>query len=90
MDLLNLLSNKSYFHKTNSISYCITGGYMNCLNNLNGCELVTLANTIAISISQNLSSEETALLGGFFTIIGDSLSTLSLTKNCNNTTQKNN
>ena len=63
---------------------------MNCLNNLNGCELVTLDNTIAISISQNLNSEDAALLGGFFTIIGDSLATLSLTKNCNNTTQKNN
>lgn len=63
---------------------------MNCLSNLSGCELVTLANTIAISISQNLSSDETALLGGFFTIIGDSLSTLSLTNNCNNITKKNN
>lgn len=49
------------------------------LNNLNGCQLVTLANIIAISISQNLTSDEMAILSGFFTIIGDSLATLSIT-----------
>ena len=53
------------------------------LNNLNGCEIVTLANIIAITISQNLSSDELAILGGFFTIIGDNLSTISLTNNNN-------
>ena len=56
------------------------------LNNLNGCEIVTLANIIAISLSQNLTSEEMAILSGFFVIIGDSLATLSLfnTNNCSN------
>lgn len=53
------------------------------LNNLSGCEIVTLANIIAVSISQNLTSEEMALLAGFFTIIGDSLATISLTNNNN-------
>ena len=53
------------------------------LNNLSGCEIVTLANIIAVTISQNLTSEEMALLAGFFTIIGDSLATISLT-NTNN------
>lgn len=57
---------------------------MNCLNELSGCELVTLANIIAISISQNLNSDELAFLAGFFTIIGDSLATLSLTNSCMN------
>ena len=52
---------------------------MSCLNNLNGCELVTLANIIAVSLSQGLTSEEVALLGGLFTVIGDSLSAISLT-----------
>ena len=51
---------------------------MSCLNNLSGCELVTLANIIAVSLSQNLDSDETAILGSFFTIIGDSLAALSL------------
>ena len=56
------------------------------LNNLSGCEIVTLANIIAIGISQNLTSDEIALLGGFFTIIGDSLSTISVANdnNCSN------
>lgn len=53
------------------------------LNNLSGCEIVTLANIIAITISQNLTAEEIALLAGFFTIIGDSLATISST-NTNN------
>lgn len=53
------------------------------LNNLSGCEIVAIANIIAIAISQNLTSNELAILAGFFTIIGDSLATLSLT-NTNN------
>lgn len=57
---------------------------MNCLSDLSGCELVTLANIIAIFISQGLSSDELAILSGFFNIIGDSLGTLSATpNNCN-------
>ena len=48
------------------------------LNNLNGYEIVTLANIIAIAISQNLTSEELAVLAGFLVIISDSLATLSL------------
>lgn len=55
---------------------------MFALNNLSGCEIITLANIIAIAISQNLTSDELAILGGFFTIIGDSLATLSLGTNC--------
>jgi len=54
---------------------------MDWLNNLSGCELVTLANIIAVFLSQNLNSDETALLAGFFTIIGDSLGAISLTNN---------
>ncbi|NLC88189.1 MAG: hypothetical protein GX682_05405 [Clostridiaceae bacterium] len=54
------------------------------LNNLNGFQLVTLANVISINLSQNLTSEEMAILSGFFTIIGDSLATLALfDNNCN-------
>ena len=54
------------------------------LNNLNGCQLITLANVISINLSQNLTSEEMAILSGFFTIIGDSLATLALfDNNCN-------
>lgn len=52
------------------------------LNNLNGCEIVTLANIIAITISQGLTSDELAAYAGFFTIIGDSLATLSINSQC--------
>lgn len=54
---------------------------MNCLNNLNPCELVTLANIISVSLAQNLSSDELASLGGFFNILGDSLALLSVSPN---------
>ena len=52
------------------------------LNNLNGCEIVTLANIIAITISQVLTSDELAAYAGFFTIIGDSLAALSVKTPC--------
>ena len=48
------------------------------LNNLNGCELLTLANIFSISISQGLTSEEIAVLAGFFTVIGDGLALISI------------
>ncbi len=54
---------------------------MGCLNDLNPCELVTLANIISVSLAQNLSSDELASLGGFFTILGDSLAVLSVSSN---------
>lgn len=52
---------------------------MECFNNLSGCELVTLAAILAVSISQNLSSDEAGLLGNFFSSLGDNLSTISAT-----------
>ncbi len=54
---------------------------MSCLSELNGCELVTLANIIAIWLSQSFTSDELVALSGFFTIIGDSLATLSIDGN---------
>lgn len=57
---------------------------MGCLNDLNPCELVTLANIISVSIAQNLNSDELASLAGFFTIIGDSLAVLAVSSDkCN-------
>lgn len=50
---------------------------MDCLNNLSGCELVTLAALIAIYFSQNLSSDEASTLGNFFSALGDNLSTIA-------------
>lgn len=69
------------FHIFLFISYTIIGDFMDCLNNLSPCELVTLANIISVSIAQNLSSDELASLAGFFTILGDSLAVLAVSPN---------
>lgn len=45
-----------------------------------GCELVTLANVLAIQLSQGLTAEELAILGGFFNSLGDNLGLLAATK----------
>lgn len=51
---------------------------MDCLTNLSGCELVGLAGIIAISLSQNLSADETDILGNFFSALGSNLSTIAI------------
>ena len=56
---------------------------MNCddfsrfLNSLSGCELVALAGIIAVSLSSNLSVEDTNTLGNFFSALGQNLSTIA-------------
>ena len=50
---------------------------MDYLNNLSGCELVSLAAIIAVTLSQNLSCEETDALGNFFSALGSNLSTIA-------------
>lgn len=52
-----------------------------CLNDLSGCELVSLASLIAISISKNFSNEEIGILAGLFTSIGDNLALLANASN---------
>lgn len=47
------------------------------INTLSGCELVTLALLIAISISQNLNNDDVNILGNFFSAIGSNLSTIA-------------
>ena len=51
-----------------------------CLDGLNGCELVTLASIMAISIAEDLSADETDLLGNLFSTLGQNLSTIAITK----------
>lgn len=53
---------------------------MSNFSNLSGCELVALANLIAVSISQNTSSNELAILATLFTAIGDNLAIVALNK----------
>ena len=61
-----------------------------CLNDLSGCELVSLASIIAISISKNFDNEEIGILDGLFTSIGDNLALLavSYTTNDNDTNKE--
>lgn len=49
-----------------------------CISDFSKCELVTLANTIAIALSNELSNEDITILSAFFNILGDSLSLLSI------------
>lgn len=41
------------------------------------CNLIGLASSLAILLSQDLSSDEVATLGAFFTILGDNLSLIA-------------
>ena len=52
------------------------------LTGLSGCELVAVAGIIAVAISNNLSSDEAATLGAFFTVLGDNLALIGTTNNC--------
>ena len=45
---------------------------------MNSCGFVSLISSLACLIAENYSSDEIALLGAFFTQLGDSLATISL------------
>lgn len=55
------------------------GGFM-CLSDLSNCELLLLANNVALSTSQNLDADETALLSAFLTSVADQLAIIALKK----------
>jgi len=50
------------------------------ISNLSGCELVSLANSIALLVSKNLSEEDLSVLSAFFTSFADNLALLALKK----------
>lgn len=50
---------------------------MSCLEDMCPEELVLLASSVAIAISQNKSAEEISNLGNFFSAIGQNLSLIS-------------
>ena len=61
-----------------------------CFSDLSSCNLIGLASSLAIGISQNLSAEETATLAAFSTAFADNLAIIALQKakgsgeeNCN-------
>lgn len=50
---------------------------MDFFNNLSGCELVSLAAIISVTISKDLSPDEIDTLGNFFSALGNNLSTIA-------------
>ena len=62
------------------------GFYMSCFSDKSGGELVYLASSFALSLSQGLSSDEILLLGIFLTTVGDDLSIIGTQR----TVEKNN
>ena len=55
------------------------GGFM-CLSDMSTCELLLLANDIALYSSKNLDADETALLAAFLTSIADQLALIAIKK----------
>lgn len=53
---------------------------MNCISNLSGAELTALANSLAIYISQNHSTEDIEKFVAFFTATADILALISIGK----------
>lgn len=45
--------------------------------NLSGCELVSLAAILAITIAKDFTADETDTLGNFFSALGSNLSTIA-------------
>ena len=51
-----------------------------CLFDLSSCELLLLANDIALASSKNLDADETAILAGFLTTVADQLAIIAIKK----------
>ena len=51
------------------------------LSNLSGSNLIGLASSLAILISQDLTADEIGILAAFFTALGDNLAILAINSN---------
>ena len=51
-----------------------------CLSDMSSCELLLLANDVALTVSNNLNANETNLLATFLNIVADQLALLALKK----------
>ncbi len=47
------------------------------IKNLNSCEWIALASSLAISIGKNVTADEAGILSNFFSALGDNLGILS-------------
>lgn len=50
---------------------------MSCLSDKSGCELIYLASSFALALSQGLDADEIGLLASFVTAIGDNLAIIA-------------
>ena len=50
------------------------------LSDLSSCELLLLANNVALASSKNLDAEETGLLAAFLTSVADQLAIIAIKK----------
>lgn len=50
------------------------------LSDLSSCELLLLANNVALTSSKNLDADETALLAAFLTSVADQLAIIAIKK----------
>lgn len=57
---------------------------------MNPCEIVTLVSAISCAIAKNRSVEELNILSAIFTQIGDSLTTIAVTRSPINSNNKTN
>ena len=53
------------------------------ISNLSGSNLIAIASSLAILISQDLSADKIGVLAAFFTALGDNLAILAIIKNSN-------
>ncbi len=49
-----------------------------CISDFSNCELVALASSLSIAISNEFSKDDLVILATFFTALGDNLAILSL------------
>lgn len=51
-----------------------------CFSDLPNCNLIGLASSLAITVGENLTSDEAAILAAFFTAFADNLAIIATTK----------
>lgn len=51
-----------------------------CFSDLSSCNLIGLASSLAVTVGENLTSDEAAILAAFFTAFADNLAIIATTK----------
>lgn len=49
-----------------------------CISDFSNCELLAIANTLSVAISNQTSKEDLLVLSAFFSVLGDNLALLAL------------